>query len=91
MIYIYIYISLCYSNYTYLTSSWNTSKPTPKYTIYIFECDNFSFTCKSCNVNNKTISLTSLSTKFEKLNNKFDTRNESMLIFSNNNKYIFLN
>ena len=29
-----------------LTCSWNTSKPTPKYAIYIFEYDNFSFTCK---------------------------------------------
>ena len=36
-----------------LTSSWNTSKPTPKYSIYIFECDNFS--CKSCNFNKKNL------------------------------------
>ena len=51
------------------------------------------FTCKSCNVNNKSISLTSLSKqiedinyllidnsiskKLEELNNKCDTRNES--------------
>ena len=40
-----------------LTSSWNTSKPTPTYAIYICECDNFSFTCKSCNVN-KNIYIT---------------------------------
>ena len=26
-----------------LTSSWNTNKPTPKYAIYIFECDNFFY------------------------------------------------
>ena len=36
-----------------LKYSWNTSKPTPTYAIYIFECDNFSCICKSCNVNNK--------------------------------------
>ena len=38
-----------------LISSWNTSKLTPKYAIYIFKCDNFSVTCKSCNVNKKSI------------------------------------
>ena len=51
-----------------LTSSWNTSKPTPKYAISIFECDNFSFTCKSCNVNNKSISFTYLSKQIDDIN-----------------------
>ena len=75
-----------------LTSSWNTSKPIPKYASSIFEYDNLSFTCKSCNVNTTYISITSLSKqiddindflinnslskKLEELNNKFDTRNE---------------